>query len=60
MGRKVLNAEGKEVPIVMGSYGDWVEKSWPRQSRLFNDEAGIIFPATIAPLSYRHASECQR
>lgn len=49
MGAKVLNAEGKEVPIVMGSYGIGVERILAAAIELFNDEAGIIFPATIAP-----------
>jgi prolyl-tRNA synthetase len=49
MGAKVLNADGKEVPIVMGSYGIGVERVLASAIELYNDEAGIIFPITIAP-----------
>lgn len=49
MGASVLNAEGKEVPIVMGSYGIGVERVLAAAIELHYDEAGIIFPITIAP-----------
>jgi prolyl-tRNA synthetase len=49
MGATVLNADGKEVPIVMGSYGIGVERVLASAIELYNDEAGIIFPITIAP-----------
>jgi prolyl-tRNA synthetase len=49
MGATVLNADGKEVPIVMGSYGIGVERVLASAIELHNDEAGIIFPMTIAP-----------
>lgn len=45
----VLNADGKEVPIVMGSYGIGVERILAAAIELRHDEAGIIFPMTIAP-----------
>jgi len=49
MGAHVLTAEAKEVPIVMGSYGIGVERVMVAAVELFNDEAGIIWPAAIAP-----------
>src|SRR5262249_30435626 len=49
MGATVLNADGKEVPIVMGSYGIGVERVLASAIELRHDEAGIIFPITIAP-----------
>src|SRR5262245_59804742 len=49
MGASVLNADGKEVPVVMGSYGIGVERVLASAIELYNDEAGIIFPITIAP-----------
>jgi prolyl-tRNA synthetase len=49
MGATVLNADGKEVPIVMGSYGIGVERILAAAIELSHDEAGIIFPITIAP-----------
>ncbi|HEY9431894.1 MAG TPA: proline--tRNA ligase [Blastocatellia bacterium] len=49
MGATVLNADGKEVPVVMGSYGIGVERVLASAIELRHDEAGIIFPMTIAP-----------
>ncbi|HZS03978.1 MAG TPA: proline--tRNA ligase [Blastocatellia bacterium] len=49
MGARVLNADGKEVPIVMGSYGIGVERILASAIELHHDDAGIIFPITIAP-----------
>ncbi|MEP7272493.1 MAG: proline--tRNA ligase [Acidobacteriota bacterium] len=49
MGARVLNAEGKEIPMVMGCYGIGVERILAAAIELHNDEAGIQFPITIAP-----------
>ncbi len=49
MGARVLNADGKPVPIVMGSYGIGVERILAAAIELRHDDAGIIFPITIAP-----------
>jgi prolyl-tRNA synthetase len=49
MGARVLNSDGKEVPIIMGCYGIGVERILAAAIELHNDEAGIIFPVTIAP-----------
>lgn len=49
MGARVLNADGKEVPIVMGSYGIGVERILAAAFELHNDEAGAILPISIAP-----------
>ncbi len=49
MGATVLNADGKEVPIVMGCYGIGVERILAAAIELHHDEAGIVFPITIAP-----------
>ncbi len=49
MGAHVLTAEGKEVPIIMGCYGIGVERILAAAIELSHDEAGIIFPMTIAP-----------
>ncbi len=49
MGARVLTADAKEVPIVMGSYGIGVERILVAAVELFNDEAGIIWPTAIAP-----------
>jgi prolyl-tRNA synthetase len=45
----VLDAEGKQVPIVMGSYGIGVERIMAGAIELHHDENGIIWPMSIAP-----------
>jgi prolyl-tRNA synthetase len=49
MGARVLTADGKEVPIVMGSYGIGVERIMAAAIELHNDADGIIWPRAIAP-----------
>jgi prolyl-tRNA synthetase len=49
MGARVLTAHDEEVPIVMGSYGIGVERVMVSAIELYNDEAGIIWPVSIAP-----------
>jgi prolyl-tRNA synthetase len=49
MGANVLTAEGKEVPIIMGSYGIGVGRIMASAIELYNDADGIIWPVSIAP-----------
>jgi prolyl-tRNA synthetase len=49
MGATVLTPEGKESPLVMGCYGIGVERILAAAIERWHDEAGIIFPAAIAP-----------
>jgi prolyl-tRNA synthetase len=49
MGASVLNANGKAVPIVMGSYGIGLERNLAAVVEANNDEAGIIWPVNVAP-----------
>ncbi len=49
MGARVLTADGQEVPIVMGSYGIGVERVMSAAIELYNDQAGISWPVSIAP-----------
>jgi prolyl-tRNA synthetase len=49
MGARILNAEGKEVPIVMGSYGIGVGRILAAAVELFHDADGITLPVSIAP-----------
>jgi prolyl-tRNA synthetase len=49
MGARVLAQDGKEVPIVMGSYGIGVERIMASAIELHHDADGIIWPKTIAP-----------
>jgi prolyl-tRNA synthetase len=45
----VLDADGKQVPIVMGSYGIGVERILAAAIELRHDENGILWPMSIAP-----------
>src|SRR5258708_4136100 len=49
MGARVLDEGGKEVPIVMGSYGIGIERILAGAAELHHDADGIRFPVTIAP-----------
>lgn len=49
MGATVLNADGKPVPIVMGSYGIGVERIITAAIEQNNDADGIIWPKSITP-----------
>ncbi|HEX8775217.1 MAG TPA: proline--tRNA ligase [Pyrinomonadaceae bacterium] len=49
MGATVLTQDGKEAPIVMGSYGIGVERILASAIELHHDEDGIIWPKAIAP-----------
>jgi prolyl-tRNA synthetase len=45
----VLDASGKQVPIVMGSYGIGVERILAAAIELHHDDNGISWPMAIAP-----------
>lgn len=49
MGATVLDHNGKEVPVVMGSYGIGVDRILASAVELYNDENGMILPRDIAP-----------
>ncbi|HXK59783.1 MAG TPA: proline--tRNA ligase [Acidobacteriota bacterium] len=49
MGVTVLNQDGTEIPIIMGSYGIGLERILVAAVELYNDETGIIWPRPIAP-----------
>ncbi|HSD46494.1 MAG TPA: proline--tRNA ligase [Pyrinomonadaceae bacterium] len=49
MGATVLTQEGKEVPIVMGSYGIGVERIMTAAIEQHHDADGIIWPQSLAP-----------
>jgi prolyl-tRNA synthetase len=50
MGARVLDESGKEVPIVMGSYGIGIERILAGAVELHHDADGIKWPMSIAPL----------
>jgi prolyl-tRNA synthetase len=47
---RVLNEQGKEVPVVMGSYGIGVERLVASVIEAYHDEDGIAWPWAIAPI----------
>ncbi|MFI5315305.1 MAG: proline--tRNA ligase [Myxococcota bacterium] len=49
MGARVLNADGKETPIVMGSYGIGIERIMAAAIEAHHDANGIVWPISIAP-----------
>lgn len=49
MGLNVLNHDGVETPVIMGSYGIGVERILCAAVELFADANGIALPASIAP-----------
>jgi prolyl-tRNA synthetase len=49
MGAKVLTQDGKETPIVMGSYGIGVERIMSAAVEQSHDADGIVWPRAIAP-----------
>ena len=49
MGLRVLNAEGKEVTPIMGSYGIGIERILCAAIELYHDKDGMILPSAIAP-----------
>ncbi|HKG46921.1 MAG TPA: proline--tRNA ligase [Pyrinomonadaceae bacterium] len=49
MGATVLTQDGKEVPIVMGSYGIGVERIIAAAVEQQHDDDGIIWPKSLAP-----------
>ena len=49
MGARVLDEAGREVPIVMGSYGIGIERILAGAVELHHDADGIRFPMSIAP-----------
>ena len=62
MGATVLTADGKEVPIIMGSYGIGVERIITAAIEQNNDGDGIIWPKSITPFDVVEdaGQQCQR
>lgn len=49
LGAKFLDANGKEHPIIMGSYGIGITRTPQAALESYNDDKGIIWPKAIAP-----------
>lgn len=52
LGARFLDAEGKEHPIIMGSYGIGVERIMASYIEQNFDDAGIIWNKTLAPFDF--------
>jgi prolyl-tRNA synthetase len=51
MGLRVLDESGKEVTVIMGSYGIGIERILSAAIELYNDKDGMSLPASIAPFA---------
>ncbi len=49
MNLTVLNDQGKDVPVVMGSYGIGIERLVAAVIEAYHDDNGIVWPWSIAP-----------
>jgi prolyl-tRNA synthetase len=49
MGLRILNAEGKEITPIMGSYGIGIERLLTAAIELYHDRDGMVLPAAMAP-----------
>jgi prolyl-tRNA synthetase len=49
MNLTVLNEQGKEVPVVMGSYGIGIERLVAAVIEGYHDDNGIVWPWSVAP-----------
>jgi prolyl-tRNA synthetase len=49
MGLRVLNAEGKEITPIMGSYGIGIERLLAAAIELYHDPDGMVLPPAVAP-----------
>jgi prolyl-tRNA synthetase family II len=48
-GVNIQSADGKQTPVVMGSYGIGVERALASIVECHHDDAGIIWPVAVAP-----------
>jgi prolyl-tRNA synthetase len=51
MGAMVLQTDGKQTPIVMGSYGIGLDRIISAAIELYHDADGMVWPVSIAPFS---------
>ncbi|WP_141578455.1 proline--tRNA ligase [Actinomadura sp. WMMA1423] len=49
LGVEVLDAAGRSVPVVMGSYGLGIERAMAAIVETHHDERGIVWPVAVAP-----------
>jgi prolyl-tRNA synthetase len=51
LGATFIDEDGKEKPFIMGSYGIGITRTAQAAVEKFHDEAGIIWPVSIAPFA---------
>lgn len=51
LGLTYKDSEGKEAPVVMGSYGIGPARVMAVIAELFGDEKGLVWPASVAPFA---------
>jgi prolyl-tRNA synthetase len=49
LGARVLDADGRRVPVIMGSYGIGVERAMAAIVECHHDDQGIVWPIAVAP-----------
>jgi len=49
LGAKVLDPDGKNVPLVMGSYGIGIGRAVAAIAETHHDDRGLIWPVSVAP-----------
>ncbi len=49
LGARVLDPDGRLVPVIMGSYGIGVERAMAAIVETHHDERGIVWPLSVAP-----------
>jgi prolyl-tRNA synthetase len=52
LGASFIDAEGRERPFVMGSYGIGITRTAQAAIEAFHDDKGIIWPRSIAPYDF--------
>ncbi len=55
LGAHFIDAEGKERPFVMGSYGIGITRTAQAAIEAFHDKKGIVWPKSIAPFDFHIA-----
>ena len=64
-GAQCAAEDGKEIPVIMGSYGIGIERILSSSIELYNDDTGMALPASIAPFDViitpvNYSNELQR
>ncbi|MEQ8841132.1 MAG: proline--tRNA ligase [Acidimicrobiales bacterium] len=49
LGAQVVDADGEQVPLVMGSYGIGIGRNMAAAAETYHDDNGLIWPVAIAP-----------